>query len=191
MDQGLMMFDEHGTVQVCNRRAIELLDLPAELMTAKPTFAAVREYQLRSGEFDNETEAFRSWVRTSGFEGKHQVYERIRPNGTVLEIRTVPLPDGGAVRTYTDITARRAAERAGAQSERRYRLLADNASDLVILRNEAGERIYVSPSCRSLLGYEPDEFASIPNQEYIHTDDYQKVEQALHSLSRVQPRTLM
>ena len=88
MDQGLMMFDEHGTVQVCNRRAIELLDLPAELMTAKPTFAAVREYQLRSGEFDNETEAFRSWVRTSGFEGKHQVYERIRPNGTVLEIRT-------------------------------------------------------------------------------------------------------
>src|SRR4051812_46254901 len=67
-------------------------------MTAKPTFAAVREYQLRSGEFDNETEAFRSWVRTSGFEGKHQVYERIRPNGTVLEIRTVPLPDGGAVR---------------------------------------------------------------------------------------------
>ena len=78
MDQGLMMFDEHGTVQVCIRRAI-VLDLSAELMTAKPTFAAVREYQLRSGEFDNETEAFRSWVRTSGFEGKHQVYESLLP----------------------------------------------------------------------------------------------------------------
>jgi PAS domain-containing protein len=33
MDQGLMMFDEHGTVQVCNRRAIELLDLPARTNT--------------------------------------------------------------------------------------------------------------------------------------------------------------
>jgi PAS domain S-box-containing protein len=190
MDQGLMMFDEHGTVQVCNRRAIELLDLPAELMTAKPTFAAVREYQLRSGEFDNETEAFRSWVRTSGFEGKHQVYERIRPNGTVLEIRTVPLPDGGAVRTYTDITARRAAERAGAQSEQRYRLLAENASDLVILRDRAGERIYVSPSCKTMLGYEPDEFATIPNRELIHPDDYPNVEEKLGRLSGVQPRTV-
>src|SRR4051794_1970845 len=137
MDQGLIMFDEHDTVQVCNRRAIELLDLPAELMAAKPTFAAVREHQLQSGEFDNETEDFRGWVRRGGVERTHQVYERTRPNGTVLEIRTVPLPNGGAVRTYTDITARRAAERAGAQSERRYKLLAENASDLVLLSQKA------------------------------------------------------
>jgi len=31
-----------------------------------------------------------------------------RPNGVVLEIRTVPLPDeAGVVRTYTDVTATR------------------------------------------------------------------------------------
>ncbi|MGL4443371.1 MAG: response regulator, partial [Alsobacter sp.] len=34
------------------------------------------------------------------------VYERARPNGIILEIRNTPLPGGGIVRTYTDITER-------------------------------------------------------------------------------------
>ena len=60
------------------------------------------------------------------------VFEQERPNGTVLEVRTTLLPNGGAVRTYTDITeqkcneqeiaaARDAAEEAG---RARSRLLA-------------------------------------------------------------------
>jgi signal transduction histidine kinase/CheY-like chemotaxis protein len=35
-----------------------------------------------------------------------QVYERRRPNGRMLEVRSTPLPGGGAVRTYMDITER-------------------------------------------------------------------------------------
>ncbi len=35
------------------------------------------------------------------------VYERRRPNGTVLEYRTALLPSGGIVRTYNDITERK------------------------------------------------------------------------------------
>ena len=55
-------------------------------------------------------EAFRQWVLSRGLRSTRHTYERTRPNGTVLEIRTVPLPDGGAVRTYTDITSRKTAE---------------------------------------------------------------------------------
>ena len=36
--------------------------------------------------------------------------EEIRDDGTIVEVRTHPLDDGGAVRTYTDITDRKAAE---------------------------------------------------------------------------------
>jgi diguanylate cyclase (GGDEF)-like protein len=39
-----------------------------------------------------------------------QTYERMRPNGTILEIQTIPLPDGGMVRTFSDITGRRKSE---------------------------------------------------------------------------------
>lgn len=37
-------------------------------------------------------------------------FERIRPNGTVLEIRGTAMPGGGFVTTYLDITARKQAE---------------------------------------------------------------------------------
>jgi diguanylate cyclase (GGDEF)-like protein len=37
-------------------------------------------------------------------------YEETRDDGTIVEVRTHPLDDGGAVRTYTDITERKAAE---------------------------------------------------------------------------------
>ena len=40
--------------------------------------------------------------------------ERRRPNGLVLEVRSVPMPDGGIVRTYTDITDRKLAEEVAA-----------------------------------------------------------------------------
>jgi PAS domain-containing protein len=110
MDQGVMMIDADGIVQVYNSKVLELLDLPEELLARRPSFLEVRQYQLRQGEFEKSDEAFRQWVGQSGLENKHHTYERERENGTVLEIRTVPLPTGGAVRTYTDITARRNAE---------------------------------------------------------------------------------
>src|SRR6185312_868276 len=46
-----------------------------------------------------------------GLDAGVPVYERTRPDGTVLEVRTALLPRGGAVRTYTDITERKRGER--------------------------------------------------------------------------------
>ena len=50
------------------------------------------------------------FIRTGGILDQAHVYERRRPNGMVLEIRSTPLPGGGVVRTYTDVTERKAAE---------------------------------------------------------------------------------
>ena len=42
------------------------------------------------------------------------LYERTRPNGRVLEIRSTSMPDGGLVRTYSDITDQKIAEKRAA-----------------------------------------------------------------------------
>jgi diguanylate cyclase (GGDEF)-like protein len=49
-------------------------------------------------------------INGGGLDSSVTFYERTRPNGTVLEIRTMPTPDGGLVRTFTDITERKKAE---------------------------------------------------------------------------------
>jgi diguanylate cyclase (GGDEF)-like protein len=110
MDQGLFMVDDTKRIQICNRRAIELLGLPADMMARKPLFSELTSWQFDQREFDGSDEEFKEWVRSGGLTSTYHVYERQRPDGRVIEFRTVPRDGGGLVRTFTDITDRRRAE---------------------------------------------------------------------------------
>jgi two-component system, cell cycle sensor histidine kinase and response regulator CckA len=57
------------------------------------------------------------------------------------------------------------------ESEERYRLLAENARDIVSLRNGEGETLYLSPSGSVLLGYSNDELVTTPLEQLVHPDD--------------------
>ena len=118
MDQGIMMVTAGRIVAVCNRRAMEMLDLPPALMETKPSFADVVAFQWRTDEFEGTPPDIQDFIRSGGILDHPHVYERRRPNGRMLEIRSVPLQGGGVVRTYTDITERKAVEeRAAAAHE--------------------------------------------------------------------------
>ena len=114
MTQGIIMADVERRVPVINRQAVALLGLPESLLTKPTTFDDILAFQCVSGEFGKDGVAVPAkvwdWIQKGGMSGEFPVYERIRPNGTALEIRTVPLPSGGLVRTYTDVTERKRAE---------------------------------------------------------------------------------
>ena len=57
------------------------------------------------------------------------------------------------------------------ESEARYRLLAENATDMIVLTGADGVRRYISPASRDVLGYEPDELMHRPVAEFMHPDD--------------------
>ena len=111
ISQGILMVDARGDVAVLNSRAIELLGLPREFAHSRPSFRDILSWQLENGEFGppgSVDPQFLEHVLAGGLTEQFSIYERMRADGTVLEIRTQKLPDGSAVRTYTDITARRA-----------------------------------------------------------------------------------
>ena len=84
------------------------------------------------------------------------------PDGEVLGIGTVNV----------DVSESRAAEDARRESEERYRLLAQNATDVITLRDlDTGRRTYVSPALQSVLGYEPEEHAAANPIDLIHPED--------------------
>ncbi len=109
MDQGIMVVDADRIVRLCNRRALEILDLPKQLMEAHPRFDDVLAYQWRRNEYGHD-QTLEEIVKARSALDQPCVRVRRRPNGRLIEIRDVPLPGGGAVRTFADITARKAAE---------------------------------------------------------------------------------
>ena len=110
VEQGIIMIDPDRRVRVCNQRAMRMLDLDPGFMAGHPSIEAVVAEQFRMGEFAKTDEAFVRTVPSAQIDAQPLAYERERPNGTVLDVRSVPLPSGGLVRTFSDITARKTAE---------------------------------------------------------------------------------
>ncbi|HLH48361.1 MAG TPA: PAS domain S-box protein [Roseiarcus sp.] len=78
-----------------------------------------------------------------------------------------------------DIEERVRADKLLQESESRYRFLAENTADMILLVGIDGRRSYASPACRALLGYEPEEMLQIRTKDAVHPDDAPKVLQAL------------
>lgn len=146
MTQGIMMVAPDRKVPVINQRAIELLDLPKSVAAPNTTFDDILNFQHRCQEFGKDGVAVEPvvWdlIKQGGGSTRVPLYERIRPNGTALEVRTVPLPDGGLVRTFTDITERKRVE-----NEMRTMALRD---ELTGLANRARLHDHLQDSFRTL-----------------------------------------
>lgn len=79
-----------------------------------------------------------------------------------------------------DINDRRNIEESLKKQEAKYRLLSDNASDLICLHEPEGRYTFVSPSVKRLLGYEPDELMGKGAYEFFHKDDINHIRENAH-----------
>ncbi len=111
ISQGILMVDGQGRVSTFNPRLCELLDLPEALLARHPLLDEVIAHQKAQGEFsfggrviDPRTgEAIPDLVAGAGGDLPDHYLRQTR-SGRTLAVRTHPLPDGGLVRTFTDIT---------------------------------------------------------------------------------------
>jgi PAS domain S-box-containing protein/putative nucleotidyltransferase with HDIG domain len=72
-------------------------------------------------------------------------------------------------------------QQALAEREAQFRLLAENSSDMISRHDMHGTFLYVSPACRTLLGYEPAELIGQPVIPFVHPDDAKSILELLSS----------
>lgn len=101
--------------------------------------------------------------------GRH-VWGEIRESPVVKNGKTVAV-----VGTLTDITEKKKIEEVLRESEEKFRVLAENSTDMISRHSPEGIFLYVSPSCHTLLGYNPDELLGKSSYDYIHPEDRHKV----------------
>lgn len=61
------------------------------------------------------------------------------------------------------------------ESEAQFRLLAENASDMIARLTTDGRMVYVSPACKTILGYTPEEMTGTICFDFIHAEDVNQV----------------
>jgi diguanylate cyclase (GGDEF)-like protein/PAS domain S-box-containing protein len=134
LPSGVTLFGPNFEMIACNAKLRELLDFPDELFAhGLPTLPQLLHFNSLRGDYgpgDPETITAAAVERARKMEP--HVFERTRPNGIVLEIRGSPLPGGGFLTIYTDITERKQTEQALRDSEAEWRLLTDNVPAMIL-----------------------------------------------------------
>ena len=103
---GLSVMDGQLDMVVDNQQFRELLELPDSLFGGpRTTFESIIQFNAERGEYgEGDPESMvRSIVERARLALPHQ-FQRQRGNGKTLEVRGAPMPDGGFVTTYSDIT---------------------------------------------------------------------------------------
>jgi diguanylate cyclase (GGDEF)-like protein len=159
---GLLLFDKDLRLVFCNQNQKKMLDYPDELFAnGPPSIEQIFWLNAHRGEYGNghAEEQVRSRMKLVLQRVEH-VFERTRPNGTILRIKGIPL-NGGFVTTYIDITE----ERKG-QSALAYLALHDTLTGLanrVALMSEMKRRLMppLSNSGGAVIFIDLDKFKSV------------------------------
>ncbi|OOH81017.1 hybrid sensor histidine kinase/response regulator [Pseudomonas koreensis] len=111
--QGISVVDQSLKLVAWNRRYLELFNYPDGLISVGRSIADIIRYNAERGlcgpgEAEVHVARRLHWMR----QGRAHTSERLFPNGRVIELIGNPMPGGGFVMSFTDITAFREAEQA-------------------------------------------------------------------------------
>ena len=93
----------------------------------------------------------------------------------------------GMITVMRDVTAQKLAAEAVERSEARYRLLAENATDVIVQVGADGNIIFITPGCEALFGHDQDEMIQRPMADFIHPEDVPGLIAAIESLVAAGP----
>ncbi len=173
LQEGVWAIDQEGFTTFVNPRMAEMLGYRIEDMMGRHVSSFITEEDLPTALKHLE-------LRKKGV-AEHRDLQLRRRNGTVIHvaIESSPLFNEhgkymGALAGVVDVTHERAIQEQLRDSEERFRLLAENATDGIYrFRLDPPGYEYVSPAMTALFGYEREEWLSDPDldHEIVHPDD--------------------
>ncbi|MCH9051642.1 MAG: PAS-domain containing protein [Proteobacteria bacterium] len=156
MNQGITVFDADHRLVAFNRKFVDLFGFPPGFVCTGMPFEEIVRFNAERGEYGpgDVEELVRERI-IAGDRGEINPRERTRPDGTVISARRDPMPDGGHVTTYSDITARKRAEEALRASEQRLRDIAESSSDWFWEMDAELRFSYFSERYAEITGFDP------------------------------------
>jgi diguanylate cyclase (GGDEF)-like protein/PAS domain S-box-containing protein len=175
MREGLAQANNDGVLEFANDRFCEMVGYTREELIGKQGDLLLA--------YPEDISLMREKIRLRMRHIADQYEVRIRrKDGTIiwLEIGGAPVVDAagnvvGSIGVHNDVTERRMAEEALRESEARYRLMAENSTDMISRTSNRGILLYASDASRRLLGYEPSELVGRSFFDFVFDADRDEV----------------
>jgi signal transduction histidine kinase len=194
IDQGFTLIDENLCMVAWNQTFLRLLDFPPEMGYVGAPFESFIRFNAERGEYGDgdRTQQVNERVKAARAFSAHDM-ERIRPNGTVLRVRGVPVPNHGFVTLYSDVTEQRRSERlirehnalletrvaertaSLRRSEQQMRLITDSIPALVAYVGSDRTYRYINRGYQDWFGLDPAHPQAVSAREFLGLDTYNRI----------------
>jgi PAS domain S-box-containing protein len=189
-DQGIYGIERRGRCTFVNPSAAKMLGYHPDELLGERMHGLVHHTRSDGSPYpEEECPIYRTFEENRGTRVDSEVLWRRDGTPIPVEYSSYPIVrDGvveGAIVTFVDITERKRAEEKLKESEERFRLLAENAKDIIYrfrFKPTPGFE-YISPSSTSFTGYTPEEHYADPELglKLVHPDDKHILEAFLRS----------
>ena len=152
LSEGISVVDRELRLVAWNRSYLEMFDYPDGLIHIGRPVREVLEFNARrgrlgAGDVGALVERRMKWLK----QRSPHFYERVGTDGRVIEIRGNPMPGGGFVTSFTEVTERKRTEEALRESERRLteakegleKRVAERTRELTVLNDELKREVDV------------------------------------------------
>lgn len=184
IEQGLCRVDADHRITAYNHRLLDMLDLPEALLQGQPTLDQVRRFQTERGDFGPGLAWVDPIAHAHLMHGPPvpppEKYWRKTRDGRTLEMRSRMLPDGGMVRTFTDVSSYMQAQEALRDQRQRLAWVLEATRPGIWENNIADNVLTVNERWAEMLGYTLQELQPMRAETWealVHPDDLKRADQ--------------
>jgi PAS domain S-box-containing protein len=172
---GVSVVDQQLRLVAWNQQYVDMFDYPEGLICVGREIEEIFRHNALKGEYgpgdvDDQVRRRLHSIRT----GRPHRYERYRPDGAVLAVRGNPMPNGGYVNTYQDITQQKQIEEALRESEQNIRIYTDNVPVLIAYLDTERRYLFANKAYAEAFGLDRHTIAGMPAYKVLSQEEYEK-----------------
>ncbi|GAB2792055.1 hypothetical protein GCM10027040_17710 [Halomonas shantousis] len=153
INQGISVVDQNMRLVVWNQRYLELFRFPDNLIRVGAPIDKIFRYNAHNGEYGpGDPEEHVDLLLENIRQGQPHRYVRYRQDDSVLDVQGNPMPGGGFVYTYQDITQQKRTEEALIRSENNIRIYTDNVPALIAYFDKECRYLFTNRAYEAAMG---------------------------------------